>query len=545
VDGVDSNHASDVNQSNVALGRIRAGRYSVLNYNGVGDGVTDDSAHLVSTDSANGGNGVSEVPAANWRVASNTTLAHALTVPPGALLKPDAGVTLMLNGPLDAGDYQIFGGAGTVALGAGAAPVVLADWFGMGYSPTIDDSGAINKAAAAVHAAGGGTVRLAAGRDAYINASIVLHDTTTLDIPQGARLRMGSNTTIDMITNADHVNGNVNVTITGGGEIDGRHWCNNCISAYGGSQPSGQIGTLVRGVRVHDAKVTGIQSNQASGGTYAQMVVRDCNIYLCGSYGIDQSGSDGGSIIGNVINQCVLAGIRASVVGNGPIIGNDIYSCGTTGIAGVAIDMENTSWVLVLGNQINSCSGHGIKCQNGKNNVISGNSIINVSTLSNGTFSNIFLFNEAYDKVIGNTLHNYSGPGIAPAHGVNESGTSDYNVIQGNTFDPTNKAGGQSPWTGALVTTVGVHSKASGNPGYNPAGVLASPAIPASTVTLRNPFGVDCMVNVVGGTVSAIGIGPVTPGTPTGATSGWIPVAAGQGITLTYSVVPTWLWIGN
>lgn len=77
--------------------------------------------------------------------------------------------------------------------------------------------------------------------------------------------------------------------------------------------------------------------------------------------------------------------------------------------------------------------------------------------------------------------------------------------------------------------------------GYNPVGGIAPPAIPASTVALTNPFGVDCMVTVFGGTVSAITIS----GTVTGLTSGAFRVPAGQTITLTYTVTPSWSWFGD
>lgn len=77
--------------------------------------------------------------------------------------------------------------------------------------------------------------------------------------------------------------------------------------------------------------------------------------------------------------------------------------------------------------------------------------------------------------------------------------------------------------------------------GFNPAGPLAAPAVPATTVALANPFPYDCTVFVAGGTVTVIAVG----GTATGLTSGSIRVPAGQTITLTYTVAPTWTWFGD
>ena len=80
------------------------------------------------------------------------------------------------------------------------------------------------------------------------------------------------------------------------------------------------------------------------------------------------------------------------------------------------------------------------------------------------------------------------------------------------------------------------------NVGYNPVGhAVAQPAVPATTVAATNTTGVDCMVYVTGGTVTAIAVG----GTATGLTSGGFHVPAGSTITLTYSVAPTWQWFGE
>lgn len=77
--------------------------------------------------------------------------------------------------------------------------------------------------------------------------------------------------------------------------------------------------------------------------------------------------------------------------------------------------------------------------------------------------------------------------------------------------------------------------------GYNPKGVLGPPAVPATTVAYTNAYGVDATVHITGGTVTVIAIG----GTTTGLTSGSFRVPSGSTITLTYSVAPTWVWIGD
>ncbi len=65
-----------------------------------------------------------------------------------------------------------------------------------------------------------------------------------------------------------------------------------------------------------------------------------------------------------------------------------------------------------------------------------------------------------------------------------------------------------------------------------------TPAVPATTVALKNPFWRDATVYVAGGTVTAI----VVDGRTLGVTSGPISVPTGKTIAITYSVAPTWVW---
>ncbi len=76
--------------------------------------------------------------------------------------------------------------------------------------------------------------------------------------------------------------------------------------------------------------------------------------------------------------------------------------------------------------------------------------------------------------------------------------------------------------------------------GYQAAGALTPPSIPASTTAYTNSYGYPCMVSVYGGTVTAIAV----DGVATGQTSGVFTIPPGKTITLTYSVAPTWRWFG-
>lgn len=86
--------------------------------------------------------------------------------------------------------------------------------------------------------------------------------------------------------------------------------------------------------------------------------------------------------------------------------------------------------------------------------------------------------------------------------------------------------------------------RVSGLRGFNPQGPnVPQPLVPGSggAGVTNNTTGVDCTVIVTGGTVSSVSIG----GTVTGMTSGPFRVPVGQVIQLTYTVAPTWLWLGD
>ena len=76
------------------------------------------------------------------------TISTSITVPANIILKPEngalfsvsSGQVLTISGPLDAGPFQIFSGAGTVAL-AGPIPFAYPEWWGSG---SIALQGALN-----------------------------------------------------------------------------------------------------------------------------------------------------------------------------------------------------------------------------------------------------------------------------------------------------------------------------------------------------------------------------------------------------------------
>lgn len=71
-------------------------------------------------------------------------------------------------------------------------------------------------------------------------------------------------------------------------------------------------------------------------------------------------------------------------------------------------------------------------------------------------------------------------------------------------------------------------------------GATSTPAVPATTVNQINTNAWPVFVTITGGTLTAVKVNNVQVGT----TAGTYVVPAGQPISITYTVVPTWVWAG-
>lgn len=80
-----------------------------------------------------------------------------------------------------------------------------------------------------------------------------------------------------------------------------------------------------------------------------------------------------------------------------------------------------------------------------------------------------------------------------------------------------------------------------GVPDWNTVAVLAAPGVPASTTPLTNPFPFPVAVFITAGTVTVVAINATTVFTATPCT---LILLSGDTVTLTYSVIPTWVWRG-
>lgn len=74
--------------------------------------------------------------------------------------------------------------------------------------------------------------------------------------------------------------------------------------------------------------------------------------------------------------------------------------------------------------------------------------------------------------------------------------------------------------------------------GYDSGNGFTTPAVPASTVGVLNGTSLTATVVISGGTMTNVSVNGVTVGTGAGTYT----VLAGQTITMTYTVAPTWAW---
>ena len=118
-------------------------------YNGLAlDGSTDDYAAFSALLTSIGSDKATiMIPPGTVKLSSNITIPENVTLwlVRGAMLSPDTGITVTVNGGIDAGVYQIFAGGGAVA-GSPRIPEAYPEWFGAKADyPLTDDSQAFAK----------------------------------------------------------------------------------------------------------------------------------------------------------------------------------------------------------------------------------------------------------------------------------------------------------------------------------------------------------------------------------------------------------------
>jgi hypothetical protein len=141
-------------------------------FGAAGNGTTNDRTAFSNADTT-APQGTLYVPRGTYRISSNLTLASDIRFEEGAMLKPDGGVTVTLNGNLDARLQRI---VDVIAGGAlrlsGKVPEVRPEWWGAAGDGTTDDAPEIQ--IAMQEAANVGATLLLAARTYYLGSTLVI-----------------------------------------------------------------------------------------------------------------------------------------------------------------------------------------------------------------------------------------------------------------------------------------------------------------------------------------------------------------------------------
>jgi len=216
-----------------------------------------------------------------------------------------------------------------------------------------------------------------------------------------------------------------------------------------------------------------------------------------------------------VINNNVM-GIQIGSSTQVNIEGNIIIASATI-FASYGINiLSDTPNVIIKGNQFYRCF-NGIQL-NANYNVVEGNLIV--------YSGNTVYLNNSSKNVVRDNIITQGG------NQIQEVGTSDYNLYDGNIFHDTT---GYPP-----ILFVGVHSKATNNKGYNDTLTPTSITVGASPFVYQNKDNVEEDIIISGGTVSSLAWS--RDGSTyynLGLTSGVFHLEPGEYLQVTYTAAPT------
>lgn len=208
--------------------------------------------------------------------------------------------------------------------------------------------------------------------------------------------------------------------------IIGNVLIHNTYGIYSSANYNNIVGNVLVDNTAYGVYVNGVVNLNISGNWFGSIAYFQTGVYLAANAARN-------TITGNTFYQpyrAIFAAADANVIGN-TISGNSIYLANQEAIYMQAGANQNA----IVGNTIRSSAMHAIRIR-GSKNVISSNMLIDNGTVTNNTYSDIFLDDNGttfstYNTVIGNNCQAAAANKVA--YHIRENATGDdFNLVIGN-----------------------------------------------------------------------------------------------------------------
>ncbi len=209
-------------------------------------------------------------------------------------------------------------------------------------------------------------------------------------------------------------------------DIIGNVLIHNAYGIYSSANYNNIVGNVLVDNTAYGVYINGVVNCNVSANWFGSIAYFQTGVYLAANAARN-------TITGNTFYQpyrAIFAAADANVIGN-TISGNSIYLANQEAIYMQAGANQNA----IVGNTIRSSAMHAIRIR-GSKNVISSNMLIDNGTVTNNTYSDIFLDDNGttystYNTVIGNNCQAAAANKVA--YHVRENATGDdFNLIIGN-----------------------------------------------------------------------------------------------------------------
>jgi hypothetical protein len=230
-----------------------------------------------------------------WAVTTDLTIPANVTlkIPAGAVLSIATGKTLTINGPLDAGLYQVFDcvGTGKVVCGAGSVAAVYPVWWGAKRDGVTDDLAAISAAAASLTS--GGTIRFSPGTYAVngtVSGIALLSDTNAV-LDKGAIINVLPNNLVSYAI--FYLNSVHNVSISGGELIGDRATHTGVTGEWGNAiWVTASTDISIKDIEIHGFWGDGIYLGEIDGSNSSWINLKNIKSYNNRRNGLTVAGVD-------------------------------------------------------------------------------------------------------------------------------------------------------------------------------------------------------------------------------------------------------------